>query len=82
MKCRGLLLASATGLFVVAQPANAGDLASDAKAFGTRDTVHSMDISPSGTQLVAVVSTLQSDTEFVQKERAARTLVRPPYSAR
>ena len=58
MKCRALLLASASGLFALAQPANAGDLASDAKAFGTRDTVQSMDISPSGTELVAVVSGL------------------------
>ena len=56
MKFRALLLASATVLFVFTQRANAGDLASDAKAFGTRDTVKSMDISPSGAELVAVVS--------------------------
>ena len=56
MTFRVLLVASAAGLFAFAQPANAGDLASDAKAFGARDTVQWMDISPSGTQLVAVVS--------------------------
>ena len=56
MKLRGLLVASAAGLFNLAQAANAGELALDAKAFGTRDTVQSMDISPSGTELVAVVS--------------------------
>jgi len=53
MKRGVLLLAVAVSLFAVAQPANAGDLAS---AFGTRDTVQWMDISPSGNQLVAVVS--------------------------
>ena len=56
MKFDALLAASAAGLFALAQPANAGELASDAKAFGERDTVQSMDISPSGTELVAVVS--------------------------
>jgi dipeptidyl aminopeptidase/acylaminoacyl peptidase len=56
MNVRRLLLASAIGLSAVAQPARAGDLASDAKAFGARDTIQSMDISPSGKQLVAVVS--------------------------
>jgi dipeptidyl aminopeptidase/acylaminoacyl peptidase len=56
MKMCALLLASAIGLFSLAQPANADDLASDAKAFGARDTVQWMDISPSGTELVAVVS--------------------------
>jgi acetyl esterase/lipase len=56
MKSRALLLASAIALFGFTAPANAGDLASDAKAFGARDTVQWMDISPSGTQLVAVVS--------------------------
>ena len=51
-----LLLASGIGLFSLAQPASADDLATDAKAFGARDTVAWMDISPSGTKLVAVVS--------------------------
>jgi dipeptidyl aminopeptidase/acylaminoacyl peptidase len=56
MKFDALLAALAAGLFALAQPAKAGELASDAKAFGERDTVQSMDISPSGTELVAVVS--------------------------
>jgi dipeptidyl aminopeptidase/acylaminoacyl peptidase len=51
-----MLVASAIGLLAVAQAAQAGDLASDAKAFGARDTIQWMDISPSGKQLVAVVS--------------------------
>ena len=53
---RALLLAAAIGSVTLARPAIAGDLASDAKAFGARDTVQSMDISPSGKQLVAIVS--------------------------
>ena len=56
MKWRRLLLALVIGLSGVGQPVNANDLASDAKAFAARDTVQWMDISPSGAQLVAVVS--------------------------
>src|SRR4051794_6222740 len=56
MKTCALLLASATALFSFAQRASADDLASDAKAFGTRDTVQWMDISPSGKKLIAIVS--------------------------
>ena len=47
--CAALLLLSAS-------TASAATLEEDAKAFGTRETVQSMDISPSGKLLLAVVS--------------------------
>lgn len=45
------LLASAS-LFVLAQPAAAQDLASDAKAFGAREAVDAPDLSPDGSKIV------------------------------
>lgn len=53
MKTRVLLLASAIGLSV-SVPAIAADLASDAKAFGSRDAVISPDLSADGSKVIYI----------------------------
>jgi dipeptidyl aminopeptidase/acylaminoacyl peptidase len=57
MNLRGLLLASAIGLYFGA-PAGAAahSLAEDAKAFGTRESVRSVEVSPSGTKLLFIAA--------------------------
>jgi len=54
MKFRGLLLASAIGLFSFAQPAFCQSLLADAKAFGARQAVQAPDLSADGSTVVYV----------------------------
>jgi len=51
-----MLLLGASALAFVTAGANAGTLAEDAKAFGTREYLQTMDISPSGQKVVMLVS--------------------------
>jgi dipeptidyl aminopeptidase/acylaminoacyl peptidase len=53
MNVRNLLLASAIGLSM-ATPAWSGDLATDAKAFGARESVSAPDLSPDGSSVIYV----------------------------
>lgn len=68
----------AAALLPVVSISVAATLEEDAKLFGARDTVQSMDISPSGTQLVAVVSGRgrQSVVKIVDAAtKAARSII-------
>ena len=49
-------LVAGVSLLAMASAANAGTLEEDAKAFGTRETVQSVDISPDGKKLLAIIS--------------------------
>ena len=63
MKIRVSLVASAASLLCVAGAASAEQsIASDAQAFGTRENVQYMDISPSGNRIAMLVSGPQSTT--------------------
>jgi dipeptidyl aminopeptidase/acylaminoacyl peptidase len=63
MKICVSLVASAASLLFLAAPAHAGEsIASDAQAFGTRENVQYMDISPSGNKIAMLVSGPQSST--------------------